>query len=661
MKTYLSPLSAFVAVQLALTLSASVGAGAPPAPYTPIKASASEFRCLGRKTELGSLLLPKQITAAGQPLLAAPARMVMEPDLLAGAKGKARLTSTNPEQAAWEWNGESAAFRIAARMTADCDGFCWYEIQLSPKQPVKLSALRLELPRREPTARHLHAASFSWKYTTTGLPEYGGNWSERFKPYVWLGNEDRGLAWCAESDEGWSLKEATHALQIKTQGDVVNFSTTLLDHEATLSAPVTLRFGLQAGPVKPVSFVWRANARILHGINYRSCEPGPDGKTLLDTLRDGGVRTVVFHQDWAEYYGQITPWGGDRLRRLINECHKRGLKLLVYIGYGVARSAPELKGRHDDWSVMPLIPWTTPNRTEFQAFDATCARSGWADWLVNGIDRLFAEYNLDGLYFDGTSEAWRCQNTAHGCGFKDGAGKLQSTYPLLATRKMMRQIADAVHKHRPDAILDVHMSGSLTLPTLAFCDSFWNGEQFENLKTSDKFELPLHAFRTEFMGYAHGLDAEFLCYENRPFTLNEAIALAWVHGVEVRPYPSTLSQINPIWRAMDSFGATSARWQPYWSGSGAKADSDAVKASAYTRPGKALLFVSHLKREPLTCSLHLDRTQLGLASGKLTASDALTGAAIALDNDTLPLNFDGMTYRLVELHDKRIQQPRAKE
>ena len=117
----------------------------------------------------------------------------------------------------------------------------------------------------------------------------------------------------------------------------------------------------------------------------------------------------------------------------------------------------------------------------------------------------------------------------------------------------MRRIADAVHSHRPDAILDVHMSASLTLPTLAFCDSYWNGEQFEHLKASDNFDLPLHAFRTEFMGYAHGLDAEFLCYVNRPFTLSEAVALAWLHGVEVRPYPDTLPQISPIWRAMDSF------------------------------------------------------------------------------------------------------------
>ena len=303
---------------------------------------------------------------------------------------------------------------------------------------------------------------------------------------------------------------------------------------------------------------------------------------------------------------------------------------------------------------MPLIPWTTPHRTEFEAFDATCARSGWADWLVNGIDRLFAEYDLDGLYFDGTSEAWRCQNQAHGCGWKDDTGKLRNEYPMLATRQMMRQIADAVHRHRPDAILDVHMSASLTLPTLAFCDSFWNGEQFENLKAGDKFELPLHAFRSEFMGYAHGLDAEFLCYENRPFTLSEAIALAWLHGVEVRPYPNTLAQISPIWRAMDRFGTCTARWRPYWHGSGAVAGDDSVKVSAYSHAGKALLFVSHLKRAPLNSTIRLDRRRLGLAPGALQALDAITGAPVPLEGDTLPLSFAGMSYRLIEVRDKHF-------
>lgn len=655
MKYQMAFVPAVLCGQLLLAASPDGSPTKPPSPYTAVKASSKQFRCLGRRMELGALLLPKQIFASGQPLLAAPVRLVTEPDVLAGLKGKGRVAEATSEKASWEWSGESATFRIAVRMTGECDGFCWYDVQLSPKQPVKLSLLRLEIPRLAPTARYLHAANFTWTYLSTGLPEYGGQWSDKFKPYVWLGDEERGLAWCAESDRGWSLQEPTRALQAHTQDGVVVFSATMLDHEETISAPVTLRFGLQASPVKPVSFSWRAKARILHGINYQACEPGPDGRTLLDTLHEGGVKTVVFHQDWSEYYGQVTPWGGERLRRLIAECHQRDLKLIVYIGYGVARNAPELKGRHDEWSAMPLIPWSTPYRTEFEAFDATCPRSGWADWLVTGIDQLFTEYELDGLYFDGTSEAWRCQNQAHGCGWQDDTGQVRTEYPVLAARQLMRRIADTVRKHRPEAILDVHMSASLTLPTLAFCDSYWNGEQFETLKASDKFELPLHTFRTEFMGYAHGLDAEFLCYENRPFTLNEAIALAWLHGVEVRPYPGTLRQISPIWRTMDHFGTSTARWQPYWAGSGAVAGDDSVKVSTYAHPGKALLFVSHLKREPLTSRIRLDRKRLGLATGGLGALDAITGAPLAIETDTLPLSFDGMTYRLIEVRDKRFK------
>ena len=80
--------------------------------------------------------------------------------------------------------------------------------------------------------------------------------------------------------------------------------------------------------------------------------------------------------------------------------------------------------------MRPLIPWTTPNRTEFEAFDATCARSGWADWLVKGIDQLFTEYDLDGIYFDGTSEAFRCgTKRPTAAAGKKQAGKLQPGYP----------------------------------------------------------------------------------------------------------------------------------------------------------------------------------------------------------------------------------------
>jgi hypothetical protein len=635
----------------ALVMGAVLRTGAlVPAPYTPVLCSPTEFRCLGRTVKLGKMLLPTQAVAAGRNVLGAPVAVVADAGALDGLHGRGRVLENAGDAAKIEWRGESAGFSVRSLLDAECDGFCWYEITLTPKRALRLSSLRLDLPRTADTARYLHTAAFTWGTTSQGLPELGGSWSSGFMPYVWLGDERRGLAWCCESDEGWRLRQPAKALRMTTIDDRVLFTMTVLDHAETLNAPVTLRFGLQLTPVKPISMAQQARFRILHDGDFGASRPGANGaKPLLDAWRDGGVRTIV-NNTWTDYYGKITTPYGDQLRQQIAECHKRGMKLLVYIGYGVAASAPDLRGHHDAWSSVPLIRWDMPVHDEHNAFDATCPNSGWADWLVAGIDKLFTEYDLDGLYFDGTSEAHPCRNETHGCGWRDETGRVHIAYPLLATRRLMRRIADTVHRHRPDAILDVHMSNNLTMPTLSFCDSYWDGEQFELRTAAEQFEIPLHAFRTEFMGYAHGLNSEFLCYRDRPFTFPEAIALAWLHNVEVRPlYLADLDYVGPIWRAMDRFDAVSARWLPYWEGSGVRGPDETVQASVYLRRGRALIFISHLKRAPLKAVLYLDRRRLGLGGGPLGARDALTGAALPLTSEGLPVDFDGMTYRLVEV------------
>lgn len=623
-----------------------------PRPYMPVKASDKEIRCIGRVTKLGDMLLPVQIFTADKKVLAQPMAIIAEPNALDGLKGAGRVIENNGDVARLEWTGESKAFHIKSSMSASCDGFCWYEISLTPKQSTKLTSIRLEIPRIADTARYVHTSRYTWGTLSQGLKEYGGKWNEKFIPYVWLGDEDRGLAWCGESSEGWQLTEPTNALKIDTDGSVVTFKTTLLDHEASLASPIVFKFGLQATPVRPVDLRIKSTARIMHDVHWSDCDPGKDGRIPLDVMRDGGVKTVVYHDGWTDYFGRtVTPYDKE-LRRLISECHKRGMKLLVYMGYGLARSAPEMAGHHDEWSTNPIIPWEPSFRHDFRAFDATCPKSGWSDWLIAGIDKLFTDYDLDGLYFDGTSEAWPCNNASHGCGYVDSTGVKQTTYPVLSARRLMRGIADAMHKHRPDAILDVHCSGNITIPTLSFCDSYWDGEQFENYTSKDKFEVPLDVFRTEFMGYSLGLNAEFLCYKDRPFNSSEAITLAWLHGVEVRPhtsYPDLLQLISPIWRAMDSFGATKAQWQPYWKDSGANCSDESVKASAWTRRGKALIWVSHLKREPVEANLKLNRIKLGLGHGLLKASDALSGKAIEVRDDSVNLKFDGMSYQLIEV------------
>ncbi|MDI6827992.1 MAG: DUF6067 family protein, partial [Armatimonadota bacterium] len=623
-----------------------------PSPYTPVKASATEIKCLGRTIRLGQMLLPQQITSAGEKLLDKPIAILANPvAALGGISGAGKVISNDGNSAELEWVGNSNAFEIKVHMTFDCDGFCWYSITLTPKQPVELTSLLLSIPLRSEAARYIHTANFTWgQGISQGLAELGYNWHGSFMPYVWIGGEERGLAWCCESDEGWNLKETTSALRVERLKSAVIFTSVMLDHAESVSSPINIRFGLQATPVKLVSFAWRAGVRIFHNVNYDWVLPGKDNRIPLDILQRAGVKTVVYHDMWPTYYGQLVPSSPELFRNLIDECHKRGIRLLVYVGYGLARNAPEMQGHHEEWSVLPLIPWIPSYKPEFRTFDACCPRSGWADWLVTGIDKLFSEYDLDGIYFDGTSEAFRCQNEKHGCGWRDRDGNLHAGYAILAARNLMRRIADVVHKHNPSAILDVHMSDNLTIPTLSFCDSYWDGEQFEVYKAADKVEIPLDQFRTEFMGYAHGLDAQFLCYENRPFTFDEAIAIAWLHGVEVRPInKNQLRKVVPIWAALDRFGTPLSNWLPYWKGSGVSCSDPSVKASVFTKDGKALIFVSHLERESLSTTLVLDPKVLRIPSVKLTATDAITGKPLEMRGVEIPLEFEGMNWRLIEV------------
>jgi hypothetical protein len=110
--------------------------------------------------------------------------------------------------------------------------------------------------------------------------------------------------------------------------------------------------------------------------------------------------------------------------------------------------------------------------------------------------------------------------------------------------------------------------------------------------------------------------------------------------------------MNVIWQAMDRFGAPRAKWQPYWHESGVSAKEDSVKASAWVKRGSALVFVSHLERQPLSSTLRLDRKRLSLPGGRLAAVDALSGKPIALQGNDLSIDFDGMTYRVLEIREK---------
>lgn len=415
--------------------------------------------------------------------------------------------------------------------------------------------------------------------------------------------------------------------------------TTLLHHprpgpDGKLTAP-------QVGPRPKLTGEARALA---DGVRFTSGEV----TSALDLLRERGVEVVVYHDTWTQWYGYPSTIYGDKLRSLIKACHDRKMKLILYFGYGLANATPEMKLYHDEWAVWPLVPWTGggPERT----FDAGCNRSALADFILDGLARLADEYDIDGVYLDGTTEPFGCTNHHHGCGYlRDGVW--HKTYPIWSNRDMIRRLCTIFVQRRKEPLVDVHMSANLTIPTLAFCNSYWDGEQFEGYvhgKQDPGALLRLDSFRAEFMGRQFGLEPEFLVYEGRPFTTDEALAMTMLHDVLVRPLDlgDSLTRISAIWKARDEFGVEKAQFLPYWNNCGPlKPGPAGVYVSGYQRPdGDLLLVVSNLGKSAVAATVQVEAAQEGWK-----AWDALTRETVRLTGKTLQTELEPMGWKLIRV------------
>jgi hypothetical protein len=631
-------------------------------PWTPLRVDEASVRCWGREYFFGEAPLPQRLVTRARSVLAGPIRITGKAagQPLEWQAKQVGFTSRSPAKATWRYQGAAAGLKLDIRAQVEFDGMMRIDARIGPKGAA-LDELTLEIPVKAEHARYIHYSAVNW--SGSDARSTGGEtweWHSRFMPYVWLGDEERGLAWFAESDEGWQLGDPDRAIAVEKAGGVATLRVRFVDKPIALANALSLTFGLQATPVKPVPARYHRIARIWHGAHYgMENDPAPDGKGgLLDYLWRQGVRTIVFHQQWTEYYGlPITRENGAKLKSLTEACHRRGLKILLYFGYGLADISPEGKRCHDDMVVLPVIRWSD-GRGAADAFDAFCTRSAYSDFLLWGMDRLITEYDIDGIYFDGTSEPWACQNRKHGCGYLTPAGELRPTYPIFAARDIIRRTYTLFRARKParpgkDSIINVHMSANLTIPTLAFADSYWDGEQFESLQYGQQAPLdvlPLDKFRAEFMGKQWGLAAEFLVYEKRPFTTEEALAFTMLHDVLVRPADTSerLSLISRIWRAREDFGAERARWFPYWDArSPARSEQREILVSLHSRPGRgALLVVSNLGARRATARIRLDLAALELPAN-VQATDALTSEKIPLSGARLSFPLNSMGWRMV--------------
>jgi hypothetical protein len=636
------------------------------APWTPVtvktNATGVEVGVWGRSHKFARAL-PDSVVTAGGEILAAPVRLVGKVsgkpiEWTRGGNFVFRADKSHAIITGWQ-AGDDLIVNTTTRV--EFDGLMRVDLVVLPQRKMtpKLEQLWLEVPIKRERVSLFHYFPGQWGKAKNSGELPGDGLTLPFKPFVWLGSEDSGLGWFAESDKGWQPEATNRVIEVVQQGREVLLRVRLLD--STVRLPVTFTFGFQATPVKP----WPNDFhewRIWHvpqlGVGSTLPIPKewwlchrafPDRNPLavLDAGAKLGAKTAVFHEDWAPIQNYPWTFPEDEFKRIVKACHDRGMKVLVYFGYEFSPLAPEWAELHDEVLVKNSKGDITPGwyRHPEQRDFKVCYNSVWAGKLADGIERARERYGFDGLYLDGTVEPWGCSNERHGCGYRTADGTLRPTYPIFAVRKFMQRLYAMIHPR--GGLISVHQSTCCATPTLAFTDDYWDGEQFAGgeLSGDPLKNMPLGAFRAEFMGRNFGVPCEFLAYERPPqWTYDHALAVSMLHDVRVRPCGvAALEKMSPIWNVMTRFGVSKAEWHPYWETKPlATAEPQSVKVSLYTRQGRALLVVSNLSADqPVTAQVTVN----GVAAK--SATDALSRETLSYAGGKVTVPLQPMRMRLV--------------
>jgi hypothetical protein len=243
-------------------------------PWTPLEVDGSRrkpiIRSWGRDYAFAGLPFPESIRTRDAAILGAPMRLRLRADgrpvTLEGTLGVGKQT---PAQVVLRGTASGGALTVASTVTVDYDGNVRVDLRVKALRSTRLEELAVETPIRKSHAKYRYHFPGGWGTASNASSLAPQGWGSKFVPYVWLGDEDRGLAVYTESDQHWRPADAARAVEVVPDGEamVVRFNVVGQPLELAAGADVPLTFGFQATPVKaPDRDVW--DYRICHYGNY---------------------------------------------------------------------------------------------------------------------------------------------------------------------------------------------------------------------------------------------------------------------------------------------------------------------------------------------------------------------------------------------------------
>ncbi len=261
-----------------------------PPPYQPLTVAGDAVRPWGRSYRFGPCLMPSEVVTRDASVLAGPI------ELRAAADGRALpwsgqapgMAAPKPHRVDLTGEAQCEALRLSGTAFIEYDGMIRLDLELTPTGQTVADELTLEIPLKLEHAELLYHFPGQWRSVANvgELPEEG--WTHAFKPYVWLGDNDRGFAWFCESAENWLPEDREDAITISREDGRVVLRLHLIAGEE-ITEPLKYTFGFQATPIKePEKTVW--DYRIMHGARYGMQDSPATAAGRLEYPAAGNIR-----------------------------------------------------------------------------------------------------------------------------------------------------------------------------------------------------------------------------------------------------------------------------------------------------------------------------------------------------------------------------------
>jgi len=648
-------------------------------PFTPIEVKGNVVSTVLRDHKIGRAGAWDQVSSLERPLLKGPMRWRVEAggERLELVPGTLSVEEEKPHRAVTSGFFSAGPLRANVRTEWDYDGMAKVFLTLEAAPGESIARLSLEIPLDDAQMGYMHACGDGLRHNFAGrTPEgEGAIWDSSqankvdivgtFYPYLWVGGGDRGLAWFADSDRGWSLDDETPTVQLERSGDVLTMRINFITRPTELDAQREIVFGLQATPAKPMPeqpVNWRRwicryyespkvqPFRIMGSCPYYGClshDLYPLGRDFsiyeaFSKARDSGERDDEFVERWM---GKYEPHIGDDADKyeyyhrhvragMVNAARMKRSEGWLWTPYTNARGMgfhlEEWPTFQDEWI---RVQYYKRVRSGGVGYDIQPVRSfrDAAMWYYREMLTCF-----DGIYWDNIYMAANFDTVAGGA-WVDETGHVHPSVGLWDMRELIRRTAVMLNEQgRPIFPNIPHMTNTNIIPILSFATVNLDWEwQYGKRDFQDRFPWDLTVAET--IGRQCGNVPMILSGGHTPrddpayeWMVRTRLGVCLVHEIRVWDWGPEF-HYEMYGKLFDfGYGDEACRVYNYWDeGFPLMVEGCEAKGIVLVNGPRAIAIVTDYS-EGGDCTIKLDLKALGLSRrGGIRPTDFETGEAMA--------------------------------